>query len=135
LQPRDAEAIGRMNQLIGINDWYLFPQVGRVIVFERIVSPVLFGTTPNEEAIAAAVPDARRCLDELNRLLGDHAYLAGPQFSLADVLLAPPIDYIAATPEGAAILRGKPLLAWLGRVNERASMKATPSPLALQRAA
>src|SRR5262249_48194501 len=33
LQPQEPEAIGRMNQVIGINDWYLFPLVARVIVF------------------------------------------------------------------------------------------------------
>src|SRR5262245_56697570 len=54
LQPRDARAIGRMNQLIGINDWYLFPKAARVIVFERIVAPFLFGKPPDEGAIAAA---------------------------------------------------------------------------------
>ncbi len=71
LQPREPEAIGRMNQVIGINDWYLFPRVARVIVFERIVGPALFGKTPDEAAIAAALPEARLCLGELDRLLGD----------------------------------------------------------------
>jgi glutathione S-transferase len=135
LQPRDAESIGRMNQAIGINDWYLFPQVARVIVFERIVGPVLFGQTPNEEAIAAALPDARLCLGELDRLLGRSAYLAGNEFSLADIQLAPQIEYLAATPEGATIIAGTALHRWLGRVRERASMHATLPPEALRRAA
>ena len=106
LQPREPQAIGRMNQVIGINDWYLFPQVARVIVFERIVGPALFGKTPDEAAIAAALPDARLCLGELDRLLGDQKHLAGDEFSLADVLLAPQVYYLAATPEGASILDG-----------------------------
>jgi glutathione S-transferase len=135
LQPREPEAIGRMNQVIGINDWYLFPLVARVIVFERIVGPALFGKTPDEHAIDAALPDARLCLGELDRLLGDSAYLAGDDFSLADVLLAPQIDYLAATPEGEAILAGTALQAWLGRVAERASMQATLPPQALRKAA
>jgi len=135
LQPRDAEAIGRMNQAIGINDWYLFPQVARVIVFERIVGPVLFGKTPDEEAIAAALPDARLCLGELDRLLGRSAHLAGSEFSLADIQLAPQIEYLAATPEGASIIAGTTLHAWLERVGARASMRATLPPEALRRAA
>jgi glutathione S-transferase len=135
LQPRAAEAIGRMNQAIGINDWYLFPLVARVIVFERIVGPALFGKTPNEEAIAAALPDARLCLGELDRLLGRSEHLAGAEFSLADVQLAPQIEYLAATPEGASILAGTALRAWLDRVGERASMRATLPPEALRRAA
>ena len=135
LQPREPEAIGRMNQVIGINDWYLFPLVARVIVFERIVGPALFGKTPDEHAIDAALPDARLCLGELDRLLGDRAHLAGDDFSLADVLLAPQIYYLAATPEGEAILAGTALQAWLERVGERAGMQATLPPQALRKAA
>jgi glutathione S-transferase len=135
LQPSEPEAIGRMNQVIGINDWYLFPLVARVIVFERIVGPALFGKTPDEHAIDAALPDARLCLGELDRLLGDNAHLAGDDFSLADVLLAPQIYYLAATPEGEAILTGTALHAWLERVGERASMRATLPPQALRKAA
>jgi len=135
LQPRDVQAIGRMNQIIGINDWYLFPQVARVIVFERIVAPFLFGKAPNLDAIAVALPDAERCLAELNRLLGRNEHLAGAEFTLADVLLAPQVYYLAATPEGAAILNGTPLRAWLDRVGERASLKATLPPEGLRNAA
>ena len=78
-----------MNQVIGINDWYLFPLAARVIVFERIVGPVLFGKTPNEEAIAAALPDARLCLGELDRLLGRNEHLAGVDDSTLDGLPLP----------------------------------------------
>jgi len=133
LQPTDPKAIGRMNQIIGINDWYLFPMVARIIVFHRVVGPLLLGTTPDEAAIATAVPDARRCLGELNRLLGDQSFLAGEQLTLADLMLAPQIYYLAATPEGSIILEDTALLEWLGRMNARACMMATlpPAPLRL----
>jgi glutathione S-transferase len=135
LQPEGPEAIGRMNQIIGINDWYLFPQVGRIVVFHRIVGPVLLGTEPDEAAIAAAVPDAKVCLGELDRLLGDQPFMAGDRLSLADLMLAPQLYYLAATPEGAAILEGTALLAWLGRMKARASMQATDPPEELRTAA
>jgi len=135
LQPASPEAIGRMSQIMGINDWYLFPQVGRIIVFQRIVGPTLLGIKPDEAAIAAAVPDARRCLGELNRLLGDQPFLAGDRLSLADLMLAPQLYYLALTPEGAAILEGTALMAWLGRMNARASMRATEPPEELRKAA
>jgi glutathione S-transferase len=133
LQPSDPKVIGRMNQIIGINDWYLFPMVARIIVFHRVVGPLLLGTTPDETAIAAAVPDARLCLGELNRLLRDQSFLAGEQLTLADLMLAPQIYYLAATPEGRDILKGTALLEWLGRMNARPSMMATlpPEPLRL----
>jgi glutathione S-transferase len=135
LQPTDPRAIGRMNQIIGINDWYLFPMVARIIVFHRIIGPTLLGTPADEAAIAAAVPDARLCLGELNRLLGDQSFLAGEQLSLADLLLAPQIYFIAATPEGGGILKDTPVLAWLHRMNARPSMQATLPPEALRQAA
>jgi glutathione S-transferase len=55
--------------------------------------------------------------------------------SLADVMLAPQLDYIAMTPEGSAILAGTALEAWLGRMRKRPSMIATQPPGALRAAA
>jgi glutathione S-transferase len=135
LQPTDSKAAARMNQIIGINDWYLFPQVARIIVFQRIVGPVILGTTPDEAACAAAVPDAERCLHELDRLLGDQPFLAGDQLSIADLLLAPQLGYLAITPECAKIMQATRLKAWLGRMEARASMQATLPPEPLRKAA
>ena len=135
LQPTDAKTAARMNQIIGINDWYLFPMVARIIVFQRLVGPALLGLTPDEAAIAAAVPDAKLCLGELNRLLGAQAFLAGEQLTLADLMLTPQLHYIAATPEGGAILKDTALLGWLGRMNARSSMQATLPPPLLRAAA
>jgi glutathione S-transferase len=132
LQPPDPQAIGRMNQIIGINDWYLFPKVNAVITFNRIVGPVLLRTTPDEAAIAAALPMARTCIGELERLLGDQAFLAGDSLTLADLMVAPQLDFLQATPEGKALLAGTALSAWLGRMNERPSMQRTRRPGALQ---
>jgi hypothetical protein len=51
--------------------------------------------------------------------------------SLADLILAPQLYYLAATPEGSAALKDTALLTWLGRMNGRPSMKVTlpPAPL------
>ena len=135
LQPTEPRAIARMNQIIGINDWYLFPQVARIIVFNRIIGPALLGMRPDETAIAAAVPDARLCLGELDRLVDGQPFLAGEQLTIADLMLAPQVYYLAATPEGAAILKDTSLLSWLGRMNARPSMMATVPPEAFRKAA
>ena len=47
-----------MNQIIGINDWYYFPKAAAVIVFQRIVGPVLLGIK-TDEAAAGSHPLAR----------------------------------------------------------------------------
>ncbi len=120
---------------MGINDWYLFPQVSAVLVFQRIVGPILMGTQPDEAAIAACVPNAQRCIGALNALLGGSAFMAGEALSLADLILAPQIDYVAATPEGKVLLKATPLEAWLTRMTARPSMQATLPPEPLRRAA
>jgi len=126
LTPRDAKAAGRMDQVMNVSDWYLFQGVGNVIGFQRIVSPRLLGGAPDEAAIAGAMPRARIVFDELGRLLGADAYFAGEAISLADLLVAPQLDFFFQTPEWD-ILTGAHhnLVAWLKRMMERPSMAAT----------
>src|ERR1700732_950789 len=134
-EPGDPCAAARMNQIIGINDWYFFPKAAAVVVFQRIIGPTLLGTTTDEAAIAAAVPMARVCIAELDRLLGVQLFLAGDHLSIADLILAPQLDFFAETPEGKSLLAQTRLQAWLARMNERPSMQATLRPEALRRAA
>jgi glutathione S-transferase len=135
LQPRDPKQAARMNQIIGINDWYFFPKVAAVIVFQRIIGPVLLGIKTDDAAIEAAVPMGRTCIAELDRLLGGQQFFAGDDLSIADLMLAPQLDFLAETPEGKALLAGTRIEAWLKRMNERPSMQATQRPDALRRAA
>jgi glutathione S-transferase len=126
LTPTDAKAAGRMDQLMNICDWYLFQGVNNVIGFHRIVGPRLMGLTPDEAAIAAAMPKAHVVFNEISRLLGQKTYLAGEEITLADILVAPQLDFLALTPEWKPLTATTPnLVSWLQRVNERASFKAT----------
>jgi glutathione S-transferase len=134
-EPGDPCAAARMNQIIGINDWYFFPKAAAVVVFQRIIGPTLLGTTTDEAAIAAAVPMARVCIAELDRLLGAQLFLAGDRLSIAELILAPQLDFFGETPEGKSLLAETRLQAWLARMNERPSMQATLRPEALRRAA
>lgn len=132
LEPADPRAAARMNQIIGINDWYFFPKAAAVIVFQRIIGPALMGITTDEAAVAAAVPLGQVCITELDRLLGAQPFLAGDQLSIADLMLAPQLDFFAATPEGKALLEGTRLKDWLARMTARPSMIATQRPEALR---
>jgi glutathione S-transferase len=126
LTPADAKLAARMDQAMNINDWYLFPGVGNVIVFHRVVGPRVLGLTPDEAAIAAAMPKAQVVFGELARLLGKQSYFTGEEISLADFLLAPAVDFFTATPEWSVL--GAPhhnLVAWLARMEARPCMKAT----------
>jgi glutathione S-transferase len=126
LTPAEPRRAARMDQLMNINDWYLFQGVGNVIGFHRIVGPKLLGLTPDEEAIKAAMPSAHRVFDELAHLLADSTYLAGDALTLADVLIAPALDLLQQTPEWEALTcRHAALLDWLERMRQRPSMMAT----------
>jgi glutathione S-transferase len=126
LTPANPQAAARMDQLMNINDWYLFQGVANVIGFQRVVGPRVMGLTPDEEAIAAAMPKAHAVFDELARQLGEKPYFAGDSLSLADVLLAPQLDFFTETPEWEPLTaKNANLRSWLDRMNSRPSMAAT----------
>lgn len=134
LQPTDPRAAARMNQVIGVNDWYFFPKVAGPVVFQRLIGPILLGTTPDEAAIAEALPTAQTCVAEFERLLGSSTWLAGESFSLADLMVGPQLEYLSQTPEGRALLGGTRLEAWLKRIAARPSFQATLPPEPLRQA-
>jgi len=126
LTPRDPRCAARMDQVMNINDWYLFQGVGNVIVFHRVVGPRVMGTTPDEDAIKGAMPKAQLVFDELARLLAQQPYFAGEAISLADLMIAPAMEFFTQTPEWSVLGAPHPnLVAWLARMQARPSMKAT----------
>jgi glutathione S-transferase len=126
LTPADPQAAGRMDQLMNINDWYLFRDVATVITFQRVIGPRVMGLTPDEAAIAAAMPKAHLVFAELANQLGDTPFFVGDAISLADIMLAPQLDFFRALPEWAPLTDRHPnLRGWLDRMNTRASLTAT----------
>jgi glutathione S-transferase len=126
LTPADPRAAARMDQVLAIADWYLHQGVNNIIGFQRIVRLRILGMPPDEAAIAEAVPRAHVVFAELSRLLGGNSYLAGAQFSLADILVASQMDFLAQTPEWTALTAERANLPeWLARVSARKSFEAT----------
>jgi glutathione S-transferase len=125
LTPADPRRAARMDQVMNVNDWYLFQGAGNVIVFHRVIGP-LMGLAPDEAAIEAAMPRARAVFQELARLLDAQPYFAGDAVSLADLLVAPQISFFTQTPEWPVLgAPHKNLVAWLARMEARPSLKAT----------
>lgn len=126
LTPTDAKAIARMDQVMNVCDWYLFQGVGNVIGFQRVIGPRLLGLATDEAAIAQAMPKAHAVFNELSRLLGDNTWFASDRLTLADLMIAPQIDFFVQMPEWAPLTASTPnLVAWLARMNDRACMKHT----------
>jgi len=126
LTPADPKAAARMDQVMNINDCYFFNGVANTIGLQRVVGPKVLGMTPDEDICAAAMPRAHMVFDELARLLGDQPYFAGDQLSLADLIVAPQIDFFVDLPEWAPLTgRNGKLVAWLERMNARPSLAET----------
>jgi glutathione S-transferase len=136
LTPGNRRARARMNQVIGIIEWYFFPKAAAPIAFNRIIGPRLLGLPSDEAAIAEAMPMARTCFAELDRLLGDKPYLTGDSVSLADIILASQLDLFSECAEGRQLIEGTAgLPAWLERMLSRPSFVATQPPEMLRDAA
>ncbi|THD74392.1 MAG: glutathione S-transferase family protein [Phenylobacterium sp.] len=124
LTPADPKARARMNQVMGIVDWYVMPSLSAGIGFNRIIAPVI-GRLVNEEAVQAAIPLARTALAALEDILGDKPYFAGDAVSLADLMAVAHLELVPFSPEGAELIAGSPLLAWLDRMNDRPAVAKT----------
>jgi len=135
LVPSDPRARARMNQVIGIIEWYLFPKAAAPIGFQRIIGPKLLGLPSDEAIVAEALPMARTCIAELERLLGDDAYLGGDRITIADIMLGAQLDLLTQCAEGRELISGTRLEPWLDRMRSRKSFAETRPPAALTQAA
>ena len=128
LQPKNGNARARMLQWVSayIDNTYpaMFP-----LVYQRLVVPTQGGTS-DEDVIAEAVPKVRRQLEVFDGALADAPWLAGDDFSLADMFPAPMVFYLRIMPEGESLLAGIGNLGrWYEVVAGRQSFGATvPSP-------
>ena len=127
LVPSRPQESARMNQVIGIMDAYFFPQVSFPIAGERILAKKM-GYVPNEEKIRAHIPHAHTCFAAMDAIIRDQPYMAGRDFSLADIMAGPQVAAFAWAPEGQTLLADYPRLrGWLDTLNERHSFRKTVS--------
>lgn len=124
LTPADPKAMARMSQVMNIIDFYVMPSLSAGIGFNRLVAPRL-GAPVDEAAVAAAIPLARTSLRALEDILGGNRYFARDEISLADLAAVAHLDIVPASPEGAELIAGSPLLAWLDRMAVRPSVQKT----------
>ena len=127
LQPSDPQGRARVTQICGILDSYTYGPAVSNIVIQRLVVPMM-GGDPDEAAIEAAVPEARKAMEVLNEMLDGRNHLVGDAVSLADLHLVPIYDYFCQTPEGEGILDSTPALRrWWYAISSRDSVtKTTP---------
>lgn len=129
LQPANPRGRARMHQIISLLDNLAYHTLVWDIFVER-VRAAFESRAPDQARIAAALPIAEACLDELVAIMADGPYLAGERVTLADLHAAPMMIYAQMSPEGTALMRARPTLgAWLARVGRRSSIGDTRTPL------
>lgn len=125
LQPPDAPARARMNQVIGIVDSYAYRPMIWGVFAARIVTP-RGGARADEGIVAKALAKSRTCCFALEEILGSKRYFAGDEFTLADLHALPILLYFSLTREGAAALSEFPRLrAWFDNMAARPSVQRT----------
>jgi glutathione S-transferase len=84
---------------------------------------------PDRQAIEAVTPALREQIEVLDKAVARTGYLAGDQYTFADINLMPILYYMRLVPEGAEALgRATHLAAYYGRHAERPSFKSTIPP-------
>ncbi len=125
LQPADARARARMNQIVAIADSYGYWPMVRQVFSQRVFNAAR-GRTLDETVIADGLAASRKVLAALEPLVERNGFLVGDALSLADLHLGAMIAYFAAAPEGDAALADFPRLgAWWAGMKDRSSMVET----------
>ncbi|CAH0340042.1 glutathione S-transferase family protein [Rhizobium sp. CECT 9324] len=125
LQPEDPRRRARMNQLISIADAYIYrPLVWGLYV--ELVSKAASGEPPDQRWVGEAREKMPVCLGALSDFLADSLWFCGDGLTLADLYLAPMLDYFLLVPEGADAFRKiENLRTWRDRIGRRESFLAT----------
>jgi glutathione S-transferase len=136
LTPGNPQQRARMNQAIGIIEWYFFPKAAAPIAFNRIIGPRLLGLPGDEAAITEAMPMAETCFAVFDEFLGDKSYLTGDSVTIPDIMLAAQLDLFGECQEGRRLIDGTAnLKSWLERMKARPSFVGTEPPAMLREAA
>jgi glutathione S-transferase len=125
LQPAGPKERARMNQIVSIADSYLYRTLVWDVYVERVNKPER-GEIPDEARIAAALARAETAFKAVADLMANGPWMVGNALSLADLWLAPMIDYFLMTPEGRTVAKKHPeLMMWWAQMTERPSMLTT----------
>ncbi|PKA41451.1 glutathione S-transferase family protein [Rhizobium sullae] len=125
LQPATPKQRARMNQIISIADGYIYSNLVWGMYVELVSKP-LRGEPSDERRVAIARSKVPVCLQALADLMDGAPWLGGETLTLADLHVAPMMDYFLMVPEARGLLEQHAALAsWWQRMVERPSMRYT----------
>jgi glutathione S-transferase len=118
LTPKDAKKKALVEQWISLETSTFTSEISG-IVFQRIFLPNFFGGKTDEEVVAKHVEKLGAPLKVLDTHLAKNKYVAGEEFSLADVFFMPYLNLLFTTPEKKIFDQYPNVLAWWGRISSR----------------
>lgn len=131
LQPANAAALARMDQVISVIDSYGYWPMVRQVSSHGFFRPFLREPSSRAE-IDSGLKASRKLLSFLDRVAGEGVVLGGRDFTLADCHLAPMMDYFVRVEEGKAALSSHPALQrWWAATSVLDILKAT-DPFAVE---
>jgi len=128
LIPDEPAAAAKVEQWVSLINTQFDPVMMRGYVLGYFFPETPDGS-PNREKIDGVLPAMRQQVELLDRTIAKTGYLAGTDFSLADIVVMPLLYYLRKFPEGSeAIRNNKNLDVYYERLSERPCFKATIPP-------
>lgn len=123
--PEGAQSGARMAQVIGIVDAYGYQPMVRQVFSHGYYRP-LMGEEADPEMVAQGLRNSAPVLRMLDRIAAEGLVLNARRITLADLHLAPMIDYFTRVRDGAAAMAEFPALnGWWAVARERPSLNVT----------
>jgi glutathione S-transferase len=113
LVPADAKSRAKMEQFISVETSEFTPAA------MKFIYQYVFGRPQEPGVIEAAGKALDTTVAVLDKQLAAHAFLAGNDFSLADVVYMPYFEYVMATPGKDILAKHPHVMAWWNKVSER----------------
>jgi glutathione S-transferase len=121
LVPTDALAQALMDQWLSVSQCYYVPEVSRMF-FEKFLKKTR-GLRTDEAALSAALSSVGRSLDVLDRALSERTWLAGDDYSLADIAFVPSTGMLFFLEQAELVTSRPHVCAWWARVRARPSVR------------
>jgi glutathione S-transferase len=117
----DVEAVALFDQAQSVETLYFSEPAGK-IGFEKFAKKIM-GLPADEAVVAAALKGVEAYFDVAEGLLQHNDYMAGKDFSLADIYYIPLTQRLFACGYGDVVLSRKAVGAWWGRCMNRLAIK------------
>lgn len=125
LIPAAPQAAARMAQVMGIVDAYVYQPLVRKVFSHGFYQDAV-GEDGDPAIVAEGLTLSQAPLRALDSIAAGGLQLAGGQISLADLHLAPMMDYFVRVPEAADLLRHYPALSqWWDSISNHPSLRDT----------